>query len=190
MAYKRKTTTAKTDAEVKNGTDNAEIKETKEKEVKKAYAPSPTDSIPCHSIIGGYVNFRGGKTGTVYSWYDNGDVSNVEYQDLRAAMLSKSAYIFDPIIIIDNEDILNIPEWKPVKDLYENMYSIDDLTRVFDLPTGQMTSVINKMPRGAKKALITLAKTLMDDGRLADINKIKALDKLLGTDLLETAIGE
>lgn len=149
---------------------------------------NPSDVIPCHSIVGGYVNFLGKKTGTVYSWYDNGDISNIEYQDLRAAMLSKSPYIFGPIIVVDDEELLELPEWKAVKELYEQMYSVDDLTKIFDLPVNQMADVVRQLPTGVKRTLITLAKTMVDDGRLESIKKIKTLDKELGTDLLNEII--
>lgn len=174
--------TEKNDAVTASDIKTEKVVERETRPMPRSY--EPTDAIPCHSIVGGYVNFLGKKSGTVYSWYDNGDISNIEYQDLRSAMLSKSPYVFDPIFIIDDEELLTLPEWKAVKERYEQIYSVDDLTKIFDLPVVQMTSVIEQLPDIVKRSLITLAKTMVDDGRLESIKKIRALDSLLGTDLL------
>lgn len=178
----REMATEKNDAVTASDIKTEKVVERETRPMPRSY--EPTDAISCHSIVGGYVNFLGKKSGTVYSWYDNGDISNIEYQDLRSAMLSKSPYVFDPIFIIDDEELLTLPEWKAVKERYEQIYSVDDLTKIFDLPVVQMTSVIEQLPDIVKRSLITLAKTMVDDGRLESIKKIRALDNLLGTDLL------
>ncbi len=144
---------------------------------------APTDLIDCISITTGYMNYRGRKTGNEYSWENNGDITPIEYQDLRAAMLGRSSYIFNPLFIIDNEELLELPEWKPVKELYEDMYSPMDLGAIFSLNINEMEKVIRQLPIGARKSIGNLAKTMMDDGRLDSLQKIKKIDEILGTEL-------
>lgn len=154
---------------------------TAEQRSSKQYAP--TDVIPCRSITAGYVNFAGRKTGNIYSWMDANDISDVEYQDLRAAMLSESPYVYDPIFVIEDEELLKLPEWRNVVKLYESMYSAKDFSEILALPEAQMKQVILKLPKGARNSLATIAKTMMDNGRLDSIKKVKILDEVLGTDL-------
>lgn len=153
----------------------------KAESVRKDFAP--TDLIDCISITTGYMNYRGRKTGNEYSWENNGDITPIEYQDLRAAMLGRSPYIFNPLFIIDNEELLDLPEWKTVKDLYEDMYSPMDLGAIFNLSINEMEKVIRRLPVGARKSIGNLAKTMMDEGRLDSLQKIKKIDEILGTEL-------
>lgn len=155
----------------------------KTKEEPKVKGFQPTDVIQCRSINAGYMNFRGAKTGNVYKWSNTGDYADIEYQDLRAAMLSRSAYVFNPLFLVEDEQILELPEWKEVKAMYEKLYS-KDLEEIFNLPVDQMGRVINGLPKGAKVSLSRLAKTKMENGSLDSINKIRKIDELLGTELM------
>lgn len=148
----------------------------------KTYAP--TDLILTRSITTGYVNFMGAKTRTTYSWVDVGDTTEVEYQDLRAALLSRSPYLFDPIIVIEDEELLSQPEWKTLDEFYKEHYSIDDLSQVMALDVSHMTKVLEELPVGARRSFANLAKTMMDRGTLDSIKKIEAIDKVLGTELM------
>lgn len=152
-----------------------------EKNAAKEYAP--TDLINCISITTGYMNYQGRKTGTVYSWENTGDITAIEYQDLRAAMLSRSTYIYSPLFIIDDDELLELPEWSAVKKLYEDMYSPEDLGKIFSLGINEMVDVIQRLPVGAKKSLVNLARTMMVDGRLDSLQKIRRIDEILGTEL-------
>jgi hypothetical protein len=141
------------------------------------------DLIPCRSIISGYMNFKGNKSGTTYSWYDKGDISEVEYQDLRSAMISRSIHVMAPFFIIEDEELLNRPEWAGVKKVYENIYSKEDLAKILDLPLDHMARVVEELPVGAKVSLSTIVKAKIDDKSFDSMNKVKKLDELLGTQL-------
>lgn len=141
--------------------------------------------IPCRSIVQGYMNFKGTKSGTVYQWEGVNDVTNIEYQDLRAAMVSRSPYIMRPYFVIDNEELISLPEWKDVKAVYDKLYSKKDLTEIFKIQSAdRMGQVLRGLPEGARKQMGSLAKDLMERGVLDSISKIKKIDEVLGTNLL------
>lgn len=143
-----------------------------------------TDLIPCRSIMSGYMNMLGVKSKIVYEWMGNGDVTQLEYQDLKAAMISRDVHIYSPMFIIEDENVIELPEWKAVKEVYENLYSRDDLSRILELPVDQMAQVVENLPKGGKKALVSIAREGIDIGTFDSINKIKKLDELLGTELM------
>ena len=139
--------------------------------------------IPCRSLVAGYLNMRGGKTGNTYSWPDMGYVEYIEYQDLQFALLGRSSHLQEPLIIIEDEELLKERQWEKVGKIYENIYSSKNLSEVLNLPVGQMIEVIKKLPIGAKNSIVSLARTKMEDGSFDSIQKVKRIDELLGTDL-------
>lgn len=151
---------------------------------KKVKAYEDTDLIPCRSIMSGYMNMYMPKTKLVMEWTGNGDVCNLEYQDLRAAMISRDVHIMKPYIIIEDEELLELPEWSAVKKLYESMYTTDDLSQILDLPLDTMKEVLKTLPVGAKTALVTIAKEKIDNKTFDSMNKVKAIDEEYGTDLM------
>lgn len=89
----------------------------------------------------GQLIYTGKKSGEVYTWEDYGDITEVEYQDLLGLKAKKSAFIFETLFVIEDEELLEDPKWKDVKSLYEKIYSedvdtlidmnLDDFKRVF-----------------------------------------------------------
>lgn len=149
-----------------------------EKKVKKFDA---SDGVLCRSVVQGGLYMDGQKTHITYSWTDYGDVSEVEYRDLVAEVRSKSRFVFNPWFIIEDEDFL--AEFPNVKDFYEKSYTLKDLRKILELPVGQMTEEIEKLPKGAKESLKSIAAKQVATGALDSVSKIKALDKIYGTDL-------
>lgn len=149
-----------------------------EKKVKKF---DPSDGILCRSVIQGGLYMEGQKTNMTYSWMDYGDTSEVEYRDLVAEVRSKSRFVFNPWFIIEDEDFL--AEFPNVKDFYEKSYTMKDLRKILEMPVNQMVEEIEKLPKGAKESLKSIAAKQVSTGMLDSVSKIKALDKIYGTDL-------
>ena len=141
--------------------------------------------IPCRSIVHGYMNFKGQKSGTAYQWEGVNDVTMIEYQDLRGAMVSKSPYIMRPYFVIEDEELISSEDWSAVKAVYDKMYSKKDLTEIFKIQSpDKMRKVLQSLPEGVRKQIGSLAKELMERGTLDSLNKIKVIDEVLGTNLL------
>ena len=114
-----------------------EVKATEKKVVeKKEFAQS--DGVQCHSVVQGGLFYEGTKTGMLYSFSDYGDVTEIEYRDLVAAVRTKSEYVYNPYFIIDDEDFL--AEFPAVEKFYEDQISIKDLKNILDMPISDMTS--------------------------------------------------
>lgn len=170
MTYTKKTTTPKT--------ENKEEKEsTVKKEVRKFDA---TDAIECKSIVSGCLGMIGIKSGVNYEWAGRGDVTEVEYQDLVAAIRSGKRHITEPFFIIQDEDFL--AEFPQVQKIYTTMYSVGDLEDLLINPDADtMIATIETLPDGAKESIKNIAATLIANGRVDSVKKIKALDAFYGT---------
>ena len=161
------------------GTVVEEVTVTKKEPIKY----ETTEGIPCRSITPGGLYMEGIKSHIVYEWADNGDVTEVEYQDLIAAIRSNVSYINKPYFIIEDEDI--VAQFPQINKVYESMYSVNDLKEVFtDLSPRDMKATILKFPEGAKESIKHIASQMISNGTLDSVQKIKILDEIFGTRLM------
>jgi len=152
-------------------------------ETKKAprkYAPG--DMITCRSVTYGELLLTGTKSKLLYSWANYGDTTEVEFQDLQALRSTKSTYLFKPRFVIEDEEL--VEQWKKdFGDMYKNITDVD-VEDLFKLPLGQFKTRLKKAPKGVQQAVKNIAGEKILNGSLDSLTKIKAIDEILGTDLL------
>lgn len=158
------------------------VKDVSEKEIikkpeKKVYGP--TDPVECVSITSGELGMTGIKSGINYRWAGRGDVTEVEYQDLVAAIRSGKKHILAPYFIIIDKEFLSA--WPNVEKIYASMFSIKDLTDVLKLDPASMKNTIMKLPEGAKESIKNIASSMIANGQLDSVQKIKVLDEIFDT---------
>lgn len=151
----------------------------------------PHELINTTSVTAGEMLMIGAKTKTIYRWADIGDTCEVEFQDLKAEKYNtKSRYIYDPLFVIENEDVLALPEFKKVAEVYQNMLSVEDVENIFNLDAMSFKRTIENLPKGLKNTIKVMAVTKIEDGSLDSIQKIKIIDSVLGTDLFNSYLSE
>lgn len=153
------------------------------KPVRKVNKPKhdPSELIECRSVIFGELILIGPKTHMRYSWANEGDVREVEYQDLVSWRALHHRYLFEPMIIIENEEICE--EWKAdLGKLYDNLQTVD-LKALFNLPQRQFVAQLKQLPPSMKSSVQNMAYAMIQDKTLDSLRKIEALDEILGTEL-------
>ena len=159
-------------------------------EVKEAPKPKkvnkpkhdPSELISCRSVRFGELRLIGPKTRMPYSWANEGDYRDVEYQDLVSWKALHSPYLYEPMIIIEDEDIRE--EWyADLGKLYDELEEVD-LKAMFKMPMRQFVSQLKKLPDGMKTTVQNMAYAGIKDGTLYDLRIIKAIDEHLGTELM------
>lgn len=150
-----------------------------EKKAKKVFDPS--DMIACRSICQGGLYLEGPRTKMPYEWSDYGAVEDVEYRDLVELVRTRSKYIFNPSFIVDDQDF--VEEFPSLKKFYDENYTVVELSEVLSLPVNEMISQINTLPKSALETLKSIAASQVSVGQIDSVAKIKALDKVFGTDL-------
>ena len=164
----------------------AEIEEVKQ-ETKKAPAKTPRkfapdDMIVCRSVTFGELLLTGTKSKLLYSWANYGDTTEVEFQDLQALRSTRSSYLLRPRFVIEDEEL--VEQWdKELGGLYKNIIDID-AEDLFKLPLAQFKSKLKKAPKGVQQAVKNIAGEKILNGSLDSLAKIKAIDEILGTDLI------
>lgn len=151
----------------------------------------PTDLIECVSITAGELIMIGKKSGNLYRWTNYGDTQEVEYQDLKSEKLNRSSnYIYSPLLMINNDEVLRSSDFKGVSEVYQNILSLDDIDEIFNLDLGNFKRTISSLPVGLKNTIKSLAVEKIADGSFDSMNKIKCLDEILGTDLVNSYLSE
>ena len=157
-----------------------------EKSVKvKKYAK--TTLIPCRSICNGVLYVQGPNSGTDYMFWDFDDVQDIQYQDLDAFIRRHANCVYKPQFIIEDEEF--ITQNPQIQEIYDSMYTKQDLREILGLPKGQMVKAINELPVGAKEAIKGLASAMIERGTLDSIEKVRALDEIFDTKLIFTVAG-
>ena len=132
------------------------------------------------SITPGQLGMFGLKTNIHYSWAARGDETEVEYQDLVAAIRSGKKHITEPYFIIKDDDFLE--SFPNVKKIYGDMYSIKDLRSVItDLDANSMKLTIDSLPSGAKESIKNIVSSMIMNGQIDSVSKIKTLDEIYDT---------
>lgn len=154
------------------------------KPAKKINKPKhdPNELILCRSVRFGELRLIGPKTRMPYSWANEGDIREVEYQDLVSWRALHSRYLFEPMIIIEDEDV--VEEWKAdLGKLYDEVQQID-LKEMFKLPHRNFVAQLKKLPAGMKATVQNMAYAMIQEGTLYDLRTIRAIDEILGTELI------
>jgi hypothetical protein len=184
MAYKKMTNTENTVKEDIEQAEEAkvEVEETKvEKMPVKEYAPE--DTIKVMSVTPGELFFTGKKSGINYSWSGYGDTALVEYQDLLSELYAKGHFLYHPYFIIDDVTVLNGTKWNDIKKLYDSMYKAEDITEILKLSLNDFTSTLESSPTGLKEAIKTAVADGVANGTFDSLQKIKAVDRICGTEI-------
>lgn len=186
MAQTRKktTTAAKPTAPVadEQPTIAVEIKKVEEPVVEKKSEVKkfePSDPITCRSVCQGILNMEGKSTGTMYRFDGYGDEIDIEYRDLLSeARNARSTYIYNPMLIVEDKDFINsVPA---LKKFYDNYADVTNLRGILGKPVQQMIEAIQELPQGAQDQIKILASTLISNGELDSMSRIKALEDYFG----------
>ena len=183
MAYTKKTNNDVS----KNEKKEEEVLKTNDSSTKKEFGQE--DLILCRSMVSGQLFVDGVRSGLLYTFADYNDTCEIEYRDLIYLVRSyKDKTIYEPRIVIEDEDF--IAENPKLAELYESLYTKGDLMEIINLPLSQMVDTINALPMGCRNALKGIAATMIDNGQLDSIQKIKAIDEIFETNMLLTLVQE
>ena len=153
------------------------------KEVRKF---SNSDLIPCKSVTSGELLMVGAKTGILYKWASCDDIEDVEYQDLLYVTRQRSSYVMKPYFIVLDDDFVS--QNKELDNLYRNMYSFREINDILALEPNNMRQVIMSLPAGVQEAVKGVAATKINDGSFDSVRKIKILDEIFGTSMLQILV--
>lgn len=152
-----------------------------EKKVEKIFKPDTL--IVCKSVRQNELFYRS-NSGAEYVWNGFGDIRELPYSDIMSMKASRSAYLYEPWLLIDDEDLLKKLEFqKEFGDIYEIYKEFDHPKAFFERPVAQIKEKLKDAPKGLRELIIYNARQYIEDGTLDRIGVINALDEIFGTHL-------
>ena len=157
----------------------AETTPKKATQTKKQY--SAEEPIPCRSVTYGKLICVGPKSKLNYEWADYGDITEVEYQDLRALQSTHSGFLTKPLFVIEDDEL--VKQWSSsLKAVYDRIASLD-VDSLFKMTPSQFKKKLESFPVSYRQTVVEMANKMILTGELDSLAKIKAIDEVCGTDL-------
>ena len=156
-----------------------EVKQTVSKPEPKKF--NPNDGIRCRSVTHGILFVDGLATNMKYTFVDYDYETEITYRDLVALVVARNKAIYNPRIIIMDEDF--IAEYPALGKFYKEHFATKNIKEILDMPDYQMKEAISKLPKGAIESLKSIAVNMIVSGEIDSIKRIRALDEAFGTDL-------
>lgn len=186
MAYTKKTTNTNTATSTKEAEPVVEKDMAAETVVEKKATKKterkfvPGDMILCRCVRPNKVVFHSTKTDTRYEFGGYGDVNEVDYSDLLKLKSSRSPVLFQPKILIEDEELRE--QWSrdlaSVSDEYDGVYNTEDL---FNKTPDEFETFLRNASDGVKDLVKLCAANLIRQEKLTDLRLIRIVDDVLGT---------
>ena len=151
-----------------------------EEKVERTFAQD--DMILCKSVTAGALVYPAKKSGNVYHFAGYGDEIEICYGDLQPLLINRSRYLFDPLFVIEDDEVIEHSRWKNLKKFYDGLYTHKDVRDVIKLPPAQFEKALKELPKGLVNAVKVDVATGIENGTFDSIKKIEIMDRVLGTD--------
>lgn len=161
-----------------NPVNEASPKPEKPKKVFKQDTP-----ILCKSVRQNNLSYRS-HNGIEYRWTGFGDLREVPYSDIISMKARKSAYLYEPWLLIMDEDLMAQPDFQRDFGKINELYAEFDNPRdFFERPIAEIRASLVDVPRGLRDLIVYNAGQYINDGTLDRIGVINVLDEVFGTNL-------
>ena len=164
--------------------ENTDVEKVEEKQEEVIVQKQPLDMneyIPVRSVTEGSLSYTDENKGIKYLWNKFGDVLRIKYEVLQSMFSMYPSYFEEPNIIVEDERVI---EELNLKYIYEdiNMQAINDLDKILNLPSEELTSTISGLSENVRDNLKSRAFTLIQNGQIDSHKTIKVLEKTLKID--------
>lgn len=140
------------------------------------------DMIPCKCVRPNKVIAVGDRTRSVYTWDGFGEIIDVDYADVQAWKSARKAYLYDPQLIIEDEDLYSI--WaRELDPIYENYLGLDYPEEFFEVRDDIFRKKLQNSPKPFQELIKIQAVKMINEGTFNSLSKLSIIDEVLGTDL-------
>jgi len=140
------------------------------------------DMIPCRSVTPYGVTLESPDKTMIYRWKNWGDVEMVRYKDLQS--WRRNAIVTNPMILIEDADL--VEQWKrDIGDIYKPFIGVEYPEELFDLSDDDFENLLRTGSRTVKQIIATVAMTMIRAENYPDVRKLRIIDDVLGTMLMQ-----
>ena len=157
----------------------AEKKKPSKPKVRKAIDPNLYVSVK--NGFHGSLFYKDTTTGEEHRWSEFGDEIEMTFGSLQRARSAQRKFFTENWWLIDDQEVL---EALNATQYYKNALTYEDFEDLFSLKANEVKDKVSGLSRGQKRGVVYVAKQKIEDGELADLNVIRALEEALGTELI------
>lgn len=164
---------------------SAEQTQAQQTEPKKAMIPKEVDPNQYVTVRNGFQGrlvYKSKRTGERFVWDSFGAEQDMELSELKNARNSNKKYFINNWFMFDEPWVV---DYIGMSQYYKFAISIQDFDKLFEKPAAEIGKIISKLSDGQKKSVAYRAKQLIADGGIDSNRTITALEKHLGTELIE-----
>lgn len=154
-------------------------------EPKKAMIPKEVDPNQYVTVRNGFQGrlvYKSKRTGERFVWDSFGAEQDMELSELKNARNSNKKYFINNWFMFDEPWVV---DYIGMSQYYKFAISIQDFDKLFEKPAAEIGKIISKLSDGQKKSVAYRAKQLIAEGGIDSNRTIAALEKHLGTELIE-----
>lgn len=163
----------------------AEQAQAQQTEPKKAMIPKEVDPNQYVTVRNGFQGrlvYKSKRTGERFVWDSFGAEQDMELSELKNARNSNKKYFINNWFMFDEPWVV---DYIGMSQYYKFAISIQDFDKLFEKPAAEIGKIISKLSDGQKKSVAYRAKQLIAEGGIDSNRTIAALEKHLGTELIE-----
>lgn len=152
---------------------------------KRVFIPKEVDPHQIVTVRNGFQGrlvYKSPKTGERFVWEAFGAEQDMEIGELRNAKSSNKKYFINNWFMFDEPWVV---DYIGMSQYYKFAISIQDFDKLFEKPAAEIGKIISKLSDGQKKSVAYRAKQLIAEGGIDSNRTIAALEKHLGTELIE-----
>lgn len=164
------------------------IEETKKDPIKKPETKRPTkkfsseDMITCVSVTPWKLIMDSSDHSRVYTWEGWGDEEDVRYGDLLSWRTKD--IVKEPLVLIQDQDL--VAQWgKDLAEAYKPFIGVDYPEELFRLPDKTFEELLRTGNRTVRSIIQVTATSMIKAENYPEIQKIKMIDDITGTCLMD-----
>lgn len=144
----------------------------------------PTQYITVLNGYQGRLTYKSSRTGETFKWTEFGAEQEMELRELRNAKNTYKKY-FEKNWFMFSDEFAWVIDYLGVGQYYKNAISIEEFDNIFQKDLDELEKIVSKLSDGQKKAVAFRAKTLIADDKIDSNKTIRALENILGVELVE-----
>ena len=142
----------------------------------------PNQYVTVRNGFQGRLVYKSKRTGERFVWESFGSEQEMELSELKNARNSNKKYFINNWFMFDEAWVV---DYLGMGQYYKFAVSIQDFDKLFEKSAAEIGKIISKLSDGQKKSIAYRAKQLIAEGGIDSNKTIAALEKYLGTELVE-----
>lgn len=148
----------------------------------------PKDAlIPLRNATMGQLVYGSSRQmGYTIVWSEPNAVQTVEFSELMSMRNTDRKFFTENWLLIEDDEFTAEQVMRQLNILtyYKNYIDTEKLDEFFELPTDELVERIGTLSDGQKNTVLHKAIELYKDEKLTDLRKIRALEKILGEEIM------